>query len=80
MSAIVLPQVTGGRKSRLRPVSAAKTLRLLAPSTIIQMPHEARAALDTLAELVRRVPSFRLELGSELESVPPLLDTLLETT
>jgi hypothetical protein len=79
VSAIVLPQVTGGPKSRLHPVSAADTLRALAPSTIIQMPHEARAALDTLADLARRVPSFRLELGTDLDSVPALLDTLLET-
>jgi hypothetical protein len=77
--AIVLPQVIGGRKSRLHPVSAAETLRALAPSTIIQMPHEARSALDTLGDLVRRVPSFRLELGTDLDSVPPLLETLLGT-
>jgi hypothetical protein len=80
VSAIVLPQVTGGRTSRLRPASAAETLRALAPSTIIQMPDEARTALDTLADLVRRVPSFRLELGSDLDSVPALLDTILGTT
>lgn len=80
LCAIVLPRVTGARKSRMRPVSAAEALRALAPSTIIQMPHEARAALDTLADLVRRVPSFRLELGTDLDSVPAVLDRLLETT
>jgi hypothetical protein len=77
VSAIVLPSVTGERKSRLQPVSAAEALRALAPSTIIQMPHEARAALDTFARLVRQTPGYRLELGADLDAVPSLLDELL---
>ena len=77
LSAIVLPSVTGEPKSRLRGVSATEALRTLAPSTIIQMPHEAGAALDTFARLVQATPSYRLELGTDVDAVPSLLDGLL---
>lgn len=58
---VVVPAI-GGRRVRLREISAAEALRALAPSTAFQMPFDRGAVLATLAQLVRRVPRYRLEL------------------
>lgn len=60
--AVVVPTIHGGR-TRLLQTSGGEALRALAPSTAFQMPFDRGAVLATLAELVRRVPCLRLELG-----------------
>jgi len=47
----------------LRPISAAEALRAVAPSTIVQAGFGGRDSLATLAELVRHVPGYALELS-----------------
>ena len=75
LHAIVLPRVTGGA-TRLVPVSAMQALRSLAPSTLLQLPGADAGALETMAALVRVLPSFRLELGPDLNAIPRLLADL----
>jgi hypothetical protein len=80
ITALVLPHVNGGRVARLRPLPPAEALRRFAPSTILQMPHEAAAAMRTMADLVEGVPSFVLELGDELEKASELIGRVLGET
>jgi hypothetical protein len=47
------------------PVSAAEGLRAVAPSTIVQAGFGGGGSLATLADLVRRAPSFALELNPD---------------
>jgi hypothetical protein len=47
----------------VRPISAAEGLRAVAPSTIVQGGFAGGDSLATLADLVRRVPSYALELS-----------------
>jgi hypothetical protein len=61
--AVVVPAIGGGRV-RLTRISAGDALLALAPSTAFQIPFDRGAVLATLAELVRRVPCYRLKLGS----------------
>ena len=77
VSAILLPQVTPGPLA-LRPVTAATALRALAPSTIVQQAHESATGMAVMAALVRRVPAYRLELGSDIAAVPVAIRDLLE--
>jgi hypothetical protein len=49
----------------LRPISAAEGLRAVAPSTIVQAGFGGGGSLATLAKLVRRVPSYALELSPD---------------
>ncbi|HWA53603.1 MAG TPA: hypothetical protein VG816_05460, partial [Solirubrobacterales bacterium] len=46
----------------VRPISAAEGLRAVAPSTIVQSGFGGGGSLATLADLVRRVPSYALDL------------------
>jgi hypothetical protein len=77
ISAILLTRVTPGRLE-LRPVGPAEALRALAPSTILQHPHESAGGLAVMSALVRQVPAFVLDLGSDIGAVAPTIRTLLE--
>lgn len=77
LRAILLPVVTGRRETSLRPTSAAASLAALAPSTIFLLPLAGRTALGAMAALVRQVPSYVLELGTEIERIPVVIHSLL---
>lgn len=78
LRAIVVPRVTERRAARAIAGTRAEALAALAPSTIFQLHPPARDALAWMAELVRRVPSFVLELGSDVETIPAELLRILE--
>jgi hypothetical protein len=78
LRAIVLPRVTGGGAARVTPGTHAAALAALAPSTIFQLHPPARHALAELADLVRSVPTFVLELGADVETIPGELVRVLE--
>jgi len=78
LRAIVVPRVTDRRAARALPLSQAAALAALAPSTIFQLHPPAANALAYMGELVRKVPTFVLELGSDVETIPAELVRLLE--
>jgi hypothetical protein len=53
----------GEAEPMVRPISAAEGLRAVAPSTIVQAGFGGGGSLATLADLVRRVPAYALELS-----------------
>jgi hypothetical protein len=77
--AAVFPRVRGHGPSELAPIRAAEAVRLLGPSTVIQMPHESADLLATTARLLRDVPAFRLELGASLDESVALVRGLVES-
>jgi hypothetical protein len=78
LRAIVVPRVTDRRVARAVPGTRAEALAGLAPSTIFQLHPPAREALAHMAKLVRTVPTFVLELGADVETIPDELVRLLE--
>ncbi len=77
LRAIVLPKITNDGTARLTPISAPRALAALAPSTIVQLHTAGQDALEAMKRLVAEVPSFELELGGEIDAVPPLVSQLL---
>jgi hypothetical protein len=69
--AVISPRVVGGSRTTLRPIRPAEALAALGPSTVLQLPIPDPSAFAAAAEVVRRVPSFRLELGSDRSSIAP---------
>jgi len=61
----------------LRPISAAEALRAVAPSTIVQAGFGGGGSLATLADLVRRVPSYALELSPDPAANAAAVDRLV---
>jgi hypothetical protein len=75
--AIVMPTVTGGPTSALRPLPASRALMALAPLTMFQTPGDQNAAFRLSTAIARQAPSFALDLGDDVERVPGLLESLL---
>jgi hypothetical protein len=77
LRAIAIPVVTGERDTRLVPAGRGAALGALAPSTMLQLPGTGDATMSKLAAIVRAVPAFRLEAGTDPEQVAPVLAELL---
>jgi hypothetical protein len=77
VDAVVIPRRVDGHDPDLRSISRAAALRALAPSTIFQAPDHGRAAMELMAEVVRRVQAFELVGGSFVNRAPELLCSLL---
>lgn len=75
--AILLPRVTGLAETRLKRVSVAMALAALAPSTIFQLPRAGNEALKFLATFARDLPCFSLEAGTDLSTIPLVIEGLL---
>ncbi|WP_321337291.1 hypothetical protein [Breoghania sp.] len=75
--AILLPSVTGGETTRARRASAKEAMMALAPSSFAQLFGAWRADLSFLAEFCRRLPAWRVELGSDPAEVAGFLREFL---
>lgn len=71
--AILLPQVTGEKDTKLSSVSSMSALRALAPSTMLQLSGTGKSEFQSMANLVKQVPSYCLELGTELSQIPQVI-------
>jgi hypothetical protein len=78
ISMVLLPQVTPGPVV-LRPATAAQALHALAPSTILQHADESATGLALMSRLVRQVPAYILQLGSDIAAVGPAIRHHLES-
>lgn len=77
LRAVVLPRVRAGGVPALTPIAAGEALRALAPSTIFQMAGAGGSTFASLGALVKAVPAFRLDLGSDLSAVAACVARLL---
>jgi hypothetical protein len=68
--AILLPRVTGRLETVVTPAAPTAALQALAPSSLFQLPGTGQSEFLALADLVRKVPCYHLELGTELERIP----------
>lgn len=78
LRAILLPHVAGQRETTLRPATPAEAVQALAPSTIFQLPGGGSADFRFLAQVARRLPCYRLALGTEIARIPQVIRALLE--
>lgn len=77
LRAVVLPRLRAGGVPALIPIAAGEALRALAPSTIFQMAGAGAPTFAFLGALVKSVPAFRLDLGSDLSAVAACVAHLL---
>lgn len=79
LRAILVPRISGLPDTNLVPASAMVALAALAPSTIFQLPGDPGTELSTMAELVRAVPVFVLQLGTDFAQIPERIDELMQS-
>ena len=79
LRAVLVPRIVGEEPdTHVVPTSRAAALAALAPSTIFQLHPPHPEGLAFMATLVRQVPCFSLELGSDVQRIPRAILTLLE--
>ena len=79
LRAILAPRVSGATATSVQPLRPAGTLAALAPSTLLGgLPLPDPTAFAAMADAVRRVPGFRLDLGSDLSTIAPAVRDVLE--
>ena len=77
LQAIVIPRRTTSPGAGVSPAPRGAALAALAPSTILQLPAAGAETLERLTELVRNVPTYFLDVGSELRAIGPEISPLL---
>jgi hypothetical protein len=77
LTAIVHPRVAGGPPTSYRRVSTVQSLAGLAASTLRQLPHAGAADYDRLSRLARRLPGYALDLGTDIDAIPPVIEQLI---
>jgi hypothetical protein len=77
LKAILIPRVTGQINSNLEPTSASAALTALVPSTIKQLPGSGKEACDRMTQLTQKLPSYYLNLGTDLAQIPQIILNLL---
>jgi len=80
LRAVLVPRVTAGLvEARISEASPADAFRALAPSTVFQMHTRGQDSLLRARRLLERVPSYVLELGSDMASIPRTISDLVAT-
>jgi hypothetical protein len=80
LRAVFVPRVTGNAETVVGEISAARTLRSLAPGTLFQLPGSGQSAFQAMSALVKLVPCRQLDLGREVSSIPRAIQEYLEKT
>ena len=82
LRAILVPMVRATqRESRIVDIPRTAAFAALAPSTIVQLRTANQEELTVMSELVKRVPSYGLELGTDTAAIPgTIADFLTRST
>lgn len=71
--AILLAKVAGTTTTTLAPVSRMAVLRDFVTSTLVYQPGAVQAEVHLMTELVRRVPCYQINLGSDFAGIAPVV-------
>jgi hypothetical protein len=79
LRAVVAPRITPGLvEARAIETTPAAGFTALAPSTVFQMHTRAQNSLSGIRHVVETVPSYVLEIGSDMASIPRALRELID--
>jgi len=78
LRAVLIPRVTGRPESRLVPVEPGAAVRALVPTTVAQLLGSSAETVAKLGRLCRALPCYRLDCGTDLAAIPPLVAGLLD--
>lgn len=78
LRAILVPRISGRPETTIEPSTPMAALRALAPSTLLQLPGEGRETMTRLSTLVRRVPIYTLNAGTDMRGIAQCVEGLLQ--
>jgi hypothetical protein len=75
--ALFLAQITGRRDTNLKRIAEMETFRCLVASCTLHLPAQRASALRHFSRLSRSVPGYVLELGTDLDRIPEVIQQYL---
>jgi hypothetical protein len=79
LCAIALPRVAGGAVASLRRASQGEALMALAPSSLVLFaPSPGASGMRQLGQLVRGLPAYWLDVGTDMPSIPRAIKAILD--
>lgn len=73
IKAIFVPKITGKTDTRLQKTTPIHALTSLAPSTLFQLAGTGKSSFQMMSDLVKRVPCYTLELGTDISQIPQVI-------
>ena len=77
IKAVFVPRVSGRPATSIQRRSSAQTLVALAPGSLFQLPGAGRNSFRAMADLLRAVPCYTLELGTDFSKIPIVIKDFL---
>ncbi|RYX82447.1 serine kinase [bacterium] len=77
LRAIIVPRVTPQIETRVRRIGQAQAMLALAPSTLFQLPGAEAEKFGRMGALVKSLPAYALESGSDWKQIPRVLGELI---
>jgi hypothetical protein len=78
LKCLLVPKITGSRDTLIRPCKGMEALSAIVPWTMAQLPSSNHSDVKFMSALVRRLPTFSIELGTQVEQIPEVIARLLE--
>lgn len=77
ITAIVFPKVAPDKPLRLSTLSKGKALLQLSYNSLRIPSYQAQSRMDQLAALIEAVPTYKLEMGPDMERIPGKISEIL---
>jgi hypothetical protein len=78
LKAVLVPKITGSRDTFIKPCKGMEALTAIVPWTMAQLPSSNHADVKFMGALVRRLPTFAIEVGTQVEQISEVIARLLE--
>jgi hypothetical protein len=77
LRAIVATKIVSGSACNAEALTPGEALRALAPSTLFQLPGDRTQSFARMCGLIRNIPCWRLDVGSDPSAAQPLLEAII---
>lgn len=74
---LLLPRVVDQDKSSWRQASMTEAMLALAPTSVLFTPTPSGKAFELLSDLIDAVPTYRLELGRDIQDIPLAVEKIV---
>src|SRR5581483_10827059 len=78
LKAVLIPNPTGRRETEIVAAPRSAAFFATAPVTALRWPSLGRAAFTGIASALKRLPSYRINTGTDLRGIPQAIGALLD--
>jgi len=79
IKAVLIPSISGKADTMIQRRIKKPPLLALAPGSLFQLPGVGGDYLGSLAELIKRVPCYSLELGTQIDQIPLIIERFIRS-